>query len=68
MIEKRLREIVDYDKSRLYYVGTGGRVMSKPGGRGGKGREEDMAPVVRKPKHMYFVRNGVLYERPMGRK
>lgn len=68
MTDRFIRDVPDFERGRMYYVASGGRVMSKPGGRGGKAREEDMSPIVRKPKHMYFVRDGKLYERPMGRK
>ena len=68
MTERKICDITSYEKGRMYYVGSGGRVMSKPAGRGGKSRQEDMSPIVRKSGHMYFVRAGVLYERPMGRK
>lgn len=66
-MERKIRDVPNYEKGRMYYVGSGGRVMSRPMGKGGKAREEDMAPIVRKPKHMYFVRDGALFERPMGK-
>jgi len=64
---KEIRKIPNAVLGRLYYVGSGGRVMScLPGGK--DKREEDMSPIVRKPKHMYYVKGGVLYERPIGKK
>lgn len=61
-----IRDIPDYEKGRFYYVGSGGRVMSRAAGRGAKkAREEDMAPIVRKPGMLYFAKNGAIYSAPM---